>query len=87
METTSRLMKRNYDLRLLERNYQVGDAVYLLDTAVIKGKCKKLYPPWKGPGLIVSKVSSFIFRVKLRNAVFVVNHDRLKPCRDREVPH
>ena len=38
-------MKRNYDLRLLERNYEVGDAVYMLDTATLKGKCKKLCPP------------------------------------------
>lgn len=36
--------------------------------------------------MIVSKLTSFIFRVKLRNAVFVVSHDRLNPCRDREVP-
>lgn len=87
MRTISRLKKRNFDLRLLERNYQVRDAVYLLDTAVLKGKCKKLCPPWKGPEVIVLKLSSFSFRVKLRNAVFVVNHDCLKPCRDREVPH
>jgi hypothetical protein len=86
LKTTSKRMKRNYDLRILERSYEVGDAVYLLDTAVLKGKCRKLCPPWKGPGVIVTKLSSFIFRVKLRNAVFVVNHDRLKPCRDRELP-
>jgi hypothetical protein len=79
-------MKRNYDLRLMERSYQVGDVVYLLDTAVLKGKCKKLCPPWKGPAVIVSQLSAFLFRVKLRNAVFVVNHDRLKFCRDREIP-
>jgi hypothetical protein len=86
MKTASNRMKRNYDLRILERNYEVGDAVYLLDTATVKGKCKKLSPPWKGPGVIVSKLSSYHFRVKLRNAVFVVNHDRVKPCRDRDLP-
>ena len=42
MKTTSRAMKRNYDLRLLERSYKLGDAVYLLDTATLKGLCKKL---------------------------------------------
>jgi hypothetical protein len=86
MKTTSERMKKDYDLRLLELSYRVGDIVYLLDTAVLKGKCKKLSPPWKGPGVIVSKLSSFIFRVKLRNSVFVVNHDRLKPCRDKQIP-
>jgi hypothetical protein len=86
LKSSSKRMKRNYDLRVLERNYEVGDRVYLLDTAVLKGKCRKLCPPWKGPGVIVTKLSSVLFRVKLRNAVFVVNHDRLKPCHDREVP-
>lgn len=86
MKTASKRMKRNYDLRVLERNYGVGDVVYLLDTAALKGKCKKLCPPWKGPAVIVSKLTDFLFRVKLRNAVMVVNHDRLKPCHDRETP-
>jgi predicted aspartyl protease len=86
MKTTSKRMKRNYDLRVLERNYQVGDVVYLLDTAVLKGQCKKLCPPWKGPAVIVHKLSDCLFRIKLRNAVFVANHDRLKPCRDRKIP-
>ena len=86
LQTTSKRMKRDYDLRLLERSYEVGDAVYILDTAVLKGKCKKLCPPWKGPGVIVTKLSAYLFRVKVRNAVFVANHDRLKPCRDRKLP-
>lgn len=79
-------MKRNYDLRILTRTYEEGDAVYVLDTATLKGKCKKLSPPWKGPGIIEKKISSYIYRVKMRNAVFVMNHDRLKPCKDRQLP-
>ena len=34
----------------------------------------------------MTKLSSYLFRVKLRNAVFVVNHDRIKPCKDRTLP-
>ena len=86
MKTTSAAMKRNYDLRILERTYPVGDVFYILDTAVLKGQCKKLGPPCKGHGVIVTRLSSFIFRVKLRISVFVVNHDRLKPCKDWEIP-
>ena len=52
LQTTTRNMKLDYDLRLLERSYEVGDAVYILDTAVLKGKCKKLCHPWKRPGII-----------------------------------
>ena len=37
----------DYDVRVLLRCYEVGDTVYLLDTAVRKDKCKKLCSPWK----------------------------------------
>ena len=86
LKTSLHRMKRDYDLRILERSYEEGDLVYLLDTASYKGKCRKLSPPWKGPAVITKKVSASLFRVKLKNAIFFVNHDRLKPCRDRKVP-
>jgi ketosteroid isomerase-like protein len=86
LKTSLKRMKRNYDLRILERQYEEGDVVYLLDSATLKGKCKKLCSPWKGPAVIVKKLSVSLFRVKLRNAIFVVNHDRLKPCHDRNMP-
>lgn len=86
LKTTLKRMKRNYDLRILTRAYEEGDAVYVLDTATIKGQCKKLSSPWKCPGLIVQKISAYIYRVNLRNTVFVTNHDRLKPCRNRQLP-
>ena len=34
-------MKRNYDLRILERNYKEGDMVYVLDNTAIKWKSKQ----------------------------------------------
>ena len=86
LQTRSKRMKRDYDLRLLERTYEVGGIVYVLDTATLKGKAKKLSPPWKGPGIIVEKLSAYLYRVKVRNAVFVINHDRVKPCKDLVIP-
>ena len=80
-------MKRHYDLKVLERNYEVGDPVYLLDTASVKGKCRKLLAPWKGPGIIIQKMSSYIFKVKFKNSIIVVNHDRIKPCKDKNLPN
>ncbi|KAH3834931.1 hypothetical protein DPMN_108264 [Dreissena polymorpha] len=80
-------MKRNYYLRVLLRPYAEGDVVYILDTAVLKGKCKKLCPRWKGLALIIQKLSAYLYRVRLRNSVFVVNHDRMMPCRDRKLPN
>jgi hypothetical protein len=82
LNTSLKRMKRSYDLRILARSYDKGDPVYVLDTATVKGKCKKLAPLWKEPGVI----SAFIYREKVKNTVFVTNHDRLKPCRDRKLP-
>lgn len=62
LNTTQSIMKRNYDLKILEKAYRVGDIVYVLDTATVKGKCRKLTPPWKGPGLIVNKTIRICLR-------------------------
>ena len=86
LKTTQERMKRDYDLKTYVRVYDVGDPVYILDTATIKGQCKKLSPPWKGPGIVVNKFTPYLYRAKLKNAVFTANHDRLKPCRDRRLP-
>ncbi len=79
-------MKGYYDLTVLERSYKVGDPVYVLDTSSTKGKTKKLCPPWKGPGIILEKITPAVFRVKLKTKVFTINHDRLKLCKDRTLP-
>ena len=86
LQTSSKRTKRNYDLRVLERQYQKGDVVYILDTATIKGRCKKLSSPWKGPAVIIEKLTAYLYRIKLRKAEFVTNHDRMKPCKARELP-
>ena len=78
-------MKRNYDLRILERNYKEGDVVYALDNTAIKGKSRKLSAPWNGPGIILEKITSYLFRAQIRNEVMVVNHDRMKRCLDKQL--
>ena len=85
--TSLRRMKRNYDVRVMERLYEEGDLVYILDTAVLEGKCRKLCAPWKDPGTVVSMISPSLYRLQLKNGVFVANHDRLKPCKDRILDH
>ena len=74
------------DLRLLERNYEVGDVVHTLDEASVNGRCKRLCPPCRGPGVIVKKFSPYLYRVKLRYVIMVLNHDMIKRCRVRTVP-
>jgi hypothetical protein len=77
-------MKRDYDMRI--REHKPGDLVYVLDTAKIKDRAKKLDPSWKGPGIVVEKLSSYVYTVKLKTMTFTTNHDRLKHCQDREIP-
>ena len=86
LRTSLKRMKRDYDVRVLQRKYSVGDLIYLLDTAAKKGKCKKLCSPWKGPAVVIKVLSASLYQVKLHKSVFVVNHDRMKPCKDRDIP-
>ena len=79
-------MKRDYDLKTFARSYQVGDPVYVLDTAAVKGRCRKLNPTWKGPGVITRKLSDYVYEIKLRQKFMTINHDRLKLCSDRQLP-
>ena len=67
-----RTAKRYHDLKLLLRQYEEGDIVYLLDTAVVKGKCRKLQAPWKGPAVITKKISAYTYKVRLKNATYTV---------------
>ena len=55
-----------------------------LDTAFVKGKCRKLSPSWKGPDIGIKKLSTYLYRVKTKAAV-MANHDRLKKCVDRDI--
>lgn len=45
--------KRDYDLRLVEHQYEPGDLVYKVDSSTKIGQSKKLRSPWKGPYLVV----------------------------------
>ena len=86
LQTTQAIMKRNYDVKTLVHTYNEGDVIYVLDTASVKGKCRKLSPTWKGPGIIIEKLTDYTYRVRLRGKTTTVNHDRIKLCNDRHVP-
>lgn len=86
LKNSHQTMKNYYDLRLMEFQYNVGDLVYRLDTATIKGKSRKLSPVLRGPGVIVGKITPYLYRVQERKMTFNVNHDILKLCNDRDIP-
>ena len=56
LQTAQMRMKRDYDVKVLQREFQVGDLVYVLDSATTKGVNKKLTAPWKGPAVVITKL-------------------------------
>ena len=81
--SAQRRQKKDYDLKVLERKYNVGDLVYLIHSSSKVGQSSKLKPIWKGPYLVISPV---LFRIKDCKREVIMNHDRLKPCKDRSIP-
>ena len=75
--------KKDYDLKVQERKYNIGDLVYLINSSSKVGQSNKLKPIWKGPYLVIKVISPVLFRIK---GEALVHHDRLKPCRDRSIP-
>ena len=78
--------KRDYEVKVRVRELKPGDLVYQLDTATIKGKTRKLSPSWKGPAVVIEKLTPYLYKIKLKRVIITANHDRLKLCHDREVP-
>lgn len=86
LKTKQEYMKRDYYVKVRKREYQTGELVYILDTAQVKGRTKKLDPLWKEPGIVVQKVTSYVYTVKLEKVLITINHDRMKKCDDRNIP-
>ena len=60
LQTAQMRMKRDYDVKVLQREFQVGDLVYVLDSATTKGVNKKLTAPWKGPAVVITKLTPYL---------------------------
>ena len=86
LQSSQERQKRDYDLKLKVTTYEIGDLVYVLDSARKIGISPKLQPEWKGPYVISKVISPIIFEVADKRKSFVLHHDRLKPCEDRAIP-
>jgi len=75
LKLAQRRMKRDYDVKVRFREFKPGDLVYQLDTATIKGKSRKLSPFWKGPGVVVERLTPYLYRIKLKRVILTANHD------------
>ena len=72
LQSTQARQKRDYDVRIKESSYDVGDLVYLLDSATNIGRSKKLRSSWKGPYLIVKVLSNILLRIRGQRGDFTM---------------
>ena len=62
LKTATKRLKRNYDLRLLERNYEVGDIVHILDEISVKGQMQETKTTLEGTGYHHTQVFSIFIQ-------------------------
>jgi transposase InsO family protein len=86
LRETQRIMKRDYDLKLNVTEFEEGNLVLVRDSASVKGKSNKLKPPWKGPAIIVKKLTPWLYRIATQRGESTINHDRLKKFKSEKVP-
>ena len=61
LKQSQKRMKRDYDVKVRVKELKLGDLVYQLDTATVKGKTRKLSPSWKGPGVVIEKLTPYLY--------------------------
>ncbi len=86
LKESQRTMKKDHDMRINLKSYAVGDAVYVLNTASKKGLAKKLTIQWNGPGLVVRRITPYLYKIQFRKATVTANHDRMKLCKEENLP-
>ena len=86
LESSQLRMKWDYDLRVLQRTFNEGDIIFIYENPSHKSLSQKLQPIWKGPGIVIQNLSAYTYRVKLKGSIVVAHHDRMKICKDRELP-
>ena len=72
-------MKHRYDKKADKTGFQPGDAVYLFNPRVRRGRSPKLARPWAGPYRVMSKLTDVVYRVQLspKTKPYTVNRYRL----------
>ena len=58
--------KRDYDVKLKQESYEVGDFVYKLNYATEKGVSKKLQPLYDGPFIVTRVLSPILIEIENR---------------------
>ena len=74
--------KRDYDVKTRVAKFKKGDVVYTLDHA----PANKLQPKWIGPCVVSKVCSPFVYKLKYQRREWMVNHDSMKPCHEKNLP-
>ena len=75
--------KELYDRRVHGQLHDIGELVWLHQSAVPRGSSKKLYHPWTGPYRVLKRLSDANYRIQHiehPRKRMVVHFDRLKSC-------
>jgi hypothetical protein len=74
--------KIRHDRKVRACTFEVGDFVWVRDTTTTKGKIKKLSARWKGPYVVITKISEAVYKLKNceTNRSITVNKCRLQRC-------
>ena len=86
MRSQMQYQKWNYDLKLQEYHYEVGDFVFRCNKASKVGSSKKLNPIWVGPLLVTEVINPVLYRVHDRKREYVLHHNLLKRCEVHTIP-
>ena len=80
MTISSNAMERKYDHKINHHTYEPGDKVWFYNPIRRPGLCPTFDMPWKGPFVVLDKISDVLYRIKgsSNSKPKVIHHDRLK---------
>ena len=81
LRAAAQRQKRDYDTRMIERQYKAGDLVYKRHHIR-----KKLEIPWRGPFVVLKALTNSLYHITDKKKAQVVYHDLLKPYSSSFIP-
>ena len=68
LRKNAQYQKRAYDHKTRQVVHDTGSYVWYYCPTIKKGVCKKLTSPWKGPYIVVRKLSDVVYQIMKPNA-------------------
>ena len=81
LQRIAQYQQRAYEHQnVAQRQFNMGDAVWYHNNSVRKGRCKKLTNPWKGPYIVIKRISDVVYLLKLkpRADLITVNVNKIR---------